>query len=128
MPLFRSLSAKLKRQSQPARFVLKYHHTESDVVEVGTLTFDGAAWEFVYSDQYKGRDDLRPIEGFDEVDRVYRSTVLFPFFAVRVPDVDRIDVRRRLEAEHVKHPETTDMLRMFGRRVVSSPAFELLPV
>ena len=128
MSLFRSLQAMIGRSSRPAQFSLKYHQEKDLIVEVGTLTFDGSAWEFSYSGEYKTRSDLRPIEGFDEVDKVYRSTVLFPFFAVRVPDVERADVQRKLQMDHIKHPETADLLRIFGRRVVSSPAFELVPL
>ena len=84
-------------------------------------------WTFAYSDEYKRRDDLRPIEGFDDIERVYRSSVLFPFFAVRIPDIDRKDVRMRLASERVVDPEPADLLRIFGQRVVSSPAFELVP-
>jgi HipA-like protein len=100
---------------------------DSEGITVGHLELAGGVWTFRYDDEYKSRPDLRPIEGFDDVGRIYRSTVLFPFFAVRVPDVARPDVRLRLAKARVRHPETTDLLRLFGRRVVSSPAFELIP-
>ena len=112
---------------KPARFVLMYAPAAAASVRVGELSFDGTAWSFKYAEEYKQRPDLRPLEGFDELDRVYRSSVLFPFFAVRIPDVEREDVRRKLEADRVRDPEPADLLRIFGRRVVSSPAFELLP-
>ncbi len=116
-----------KGAGKPARFVLVYQPTDDLQVEVGELAFDGSVWSFEYSSDYRQRPELRPIEGFPELDRTYRSTVLFPFFAVRVPDVEREDVKRKLREGHVRDPEPTDLLRIFGRRVVSSPAFELLP-
>lgn len=94
---------------------------------MGHLSFDDGIWTFLYDQEYKRRPDLRPIEGFDEVDRVYQSRVLFPFFAVRVPDTERGDVQRRLQRDRIRDPEPTDLLRLFGRRVVSSPGFELVP-
>jgi HipA-like protein len=97
-------------------------------VTVGQLEFRDGTWTFRYDDQYRRRDDLRPIEGFDDREKVYRSSVLFPFFAVRIPDVDRSDVKRKLDEERVRDPELTDLLRIFGRRVLSSPGFELVPV
>ncbi|MBA3887741.1 MAG: HipA N-terminal domain-containing protein [Acidobacteria bacterium] len=112
---------------KPARFELRYAPPGDSPLSVGYLEFDGRMWTFVYDEAYKRRSDLRPIEGFDELGRVYRSTVLFPFFAVRIPDADREDVKRRLAQEQVRDPEPTDLLRLFGRRVVSSPAFELVP-
>jgi HipA-like protein len=96
-------------------------------VTVGELDFDGSMWTFRYDDEYKRHDELRPIEGFDDVQKVYRSSVLFPFFAVRIPDIEREDIKRRLEKDRIRDPEPTDLLRIFGRRVVSSPGFELLP-
>ena len=116
-----------RRPQRTARFILRYGPPAEHPITVGHLEFDGSFWTYWYDDEYKHREDLRPIEGFGDVDKVYQSSELFPFFAVRIPDPDRDDVRRKLEAAHVRRPEITDLLRMFGRRVVSSPAFELLP-
>jgi HipA-like protein len=108
--------------------VLLYTPSSDTQIKVGELEFDGEAWTFKYSDEYKQRRaELRPIEGLDDVDLVYRSTRLFPFFAVRIPDAHRTDVKRELERAHVKDPNPVDLLRLFGRHVVSSPAFELVP-
>ncbi len=109
------------------RFELRYAPIGEQPVSVGELEFDGKMWTFAYSEEYKRRRDLRPIEGFDELDRVYRSSLLFPFFAVRIPDSHRGDVRMKLAKHKVRDPQATDLLRIFGRRVVSSPAFELIP-
>lgn len=128
MTLLRTLRAMRARPSQKeARFELRYEAPGEDEITVGYLVFQGGMWTFTYSKEYKGRPELRPIEGFDEIDKVYRSSVLFPFFAVRVPDVDREDVKRTLQKVRIKKPEVPDLLRLFGRRVVSSPAFELIP-
>jgi len=108
-------------------FVLHYHPAPQSSVTVGRLSFEGKVWTFTYDDEYKRRTDLRPIEGFDDLDRVYQSSELFPFFAVRIPDVDRDDVKQTLEQYQLRNPDPVDLLRLFGRRVVSSPAFELLP-
>jgi HipA-like protein len=112
---------------KPGQFVLHYHPAPQSSVTVGHLSFDGKVWTFTYDDEYKRRPDLRPIEGFDDLDRVYQSSELFPFFAVRIPDVDRHDVKQTLEEYQLRNPDSVDLLRIFGRRVVSSPAFELLP-
>lgn len=118
---------RFKQAERPGRFVLQYTPPGEPSVTVGVLEFEGGVWAFSYSEAYKRRSDLRPIEGFDDVQRVYRSSALFPFFAVRIPDVDRKDVQLRLKADRIRDPEATDLLRLFGRRTVSSPAFELLP-
>jgi HipA-like protein len=128
MTLLDTLKAmRFKPSQKAARFTLRYSPSGEPPVTVGHLEFDGTMWTFRYADEYKQRPDLRPIEGFDDVAKVYRSSVLFPFFAVRIPDPDREDVRRKLEEDRIHDPEAADLLRIFGRRVVSSPAFELLP-
>lgn len=116
-----------QRPSEPATFILVYMPTQDTRVQVGQLDFDGKEWTFEYHDEYKRRPDLRAIEGFDDREKVYRSEMLFPFFSVRIPDPKRTDVRRLLDADHISQPQASDMLRLFGRRVASSPGFELQP-
>ena len=124
----RALRSRPSQHRREASFVLRYAPAPpGGMVVVGRLDFDGQFWVFKYDDEYRRRKDLRPIEGFDDLERTYTSSVLFPFFAVRIPDVDRDDVKRVLEDAHVSNPEPVDLLRLFGRRAVSSPAFELLP-
>jgi HipA-like protein len=134
MGMSRSVLGALRRvmgvgmsRHKSARFRLKYVPPEGGKsVVVGHLLFEGGQWSFSYDPEYRHRSDLRPIEGFDDMGKVYRQKALFPFFAVRVPPEDRPDVRRRLEQDHVEEPDTTDLLRMFGRRAAASPAFELV--
>jgi HipA-like protein len=129
MSLIDTLRAiRFRPQRKSARFVLRYVPPGGEEVTVGQLEFRDGTWTFRYDVQYKQREDLRPIEGLDDREEVYRSSMLFPFFAVRIPDIDRGDVKRRLDEERVRDPELTDLLRIFGRRVLSSPGFELIPV
>ena len=109
------------------RFELRYAPPSDAPVTVGFLEFKSGSWTFAYDTAYKQRGDLRPIEGFDDLDRVYTSSVLFPFFAIRIPSPDRTDVKLKLQQDHISDPTLADLLRLFGRRVVSSPGFELVP-
>ena len=120
-------SLRVRPAAKRAEFRLLYEPSPSVRIDVGHLTFDGRSWVFTYDDEYKRRGDLRPLEGFPDKTQTYRSTVLFPIFAVRIPDLDRRDVRRRLKQDRLQDPDLIDMLRLFGRRVVSSPGFELIP-
>jgi len=117
----------LGASEKPARFVLRYSPPDEPAVTVGHLEFDGTSWVFRYHSDYKRRSDLRPIEGFDDKEQEYRSPVLFPFFLVRIPDISRDDVKAKIALHRVRRPDTGDLLRIFGRRAISSPAFELLP-
>lgn len=115
------------RPGREAKFVLRYVPAKDQALDVGLLEFDGTYWTFGYTDDYRRASELmRPIEGFEDLDRTYKSQALFPFFAVRIPDLDRKDVRRQVK--DAKHIDTADLLRQFGRRVVSSPGFELQPL
>jgi HipA-like protein len=95
-------------------------------ITVGHLTYDDGVWSFFYDDAFKQHKDLRPLDGFPDIDRVYRSQLLFPFFAVRIPDRGRADVEARLAKEAIAEPDAVDLLRIFGRRIVSSPGLLLL--
>ena len=114
------------RQGHDAEFTLVYTPPDGQVVRVGTLRFDQGFWTFAYTDEYKNHHDFRPLEGFDDVDRVYRSRVLFPFFSVRLPPKSRPDIRRELATQHLEDADSVDLLRVFGRKAASSPAFELI--
>lgn len=118
-----------RQAGRPAKFQLLYQPPDGrGKVVVGQLRFEQGLWTFEYDDEFKvRREEFHPIEGFDRLDEVYQSRTLFPFFAVRIPDLDRPDVQQRLAQDHLRDPEPTDLLRIFGRRVVSSPAYELLP-
>jgi HipA-like protein len=115
-----------RRSPKHSDFRLDYKPADGSTVTVGYLSFADGWWTFTYDEEYKRQTHLRPLEGFDDLTKTYKSKTLFPFFAVRVPDEQRTDVRRRLEEEDIKHPDESDLLRMFGRRAAASPAFELL--
>ena len=128
MSFLTALRAKRPRRPQkPASFLLVYTPPKESALKVGRLDFDGELWSFRYDEEYKLREDLRPIEGFSDLEKVYRSPVLFPFFAVRIPNESRADVQQRLDEDKESGREQSDLLRLFGRRVVSSPSFELIP-
>lgn len=106
--------------------------TGSATVEVSVMTRDGkkvigALWKdgnqfvFRYDPKFVRSTDAQPISAFPDLDEEYRREELWPFFAVRLPPVDREDVRKVLERRHI--PES-DVLRLLGEvsgRGVSSP-------
>jgi HipA-like protein len=114
------------RQGHDAEFTLMYTPPDGEVVRVGTLRYGQDVWTFTYSDEYRNHRDFRPLEGFEDVDRVYKSRMLFPFFAVRLPPKSRPDIRRELVAQNMENADSVDLLRVFGRRAASSPSFELI--
>ena len=51
---------------------------------VGWLEFTGSGFEFSYTDEARRNGRFAPFPAFPRLDEVYRSTDLFPFFAVRL--------------------------------------------
>ncbi|MCE2543284.1 MAG: hypothetical protein J4F30_07610 [Acidobacteria bacterium] len=113
-------------QGRSGEFVLIYEPSGEPRVTVGHLAYDGHEWTFSYDEDYKRhRPELRPIEGFSELNKVYRSSVLFPFFRVRIPDVRRPDVEGLLKEKRVRNPGQAELLRIFGKHAAASPSFKL---
>lgn len=96
-------------------------------LHVGTLERRDHAWRFGYTDAFRARTDLRPIANFPDVERTYESETLWPFFALRIPNVDSEAVRRVAEHDRVDVTSEVDLLRRFGRETISNP-FALVPV
>lgn len=109
-------------------FVLLYAPYGGTEVTVGHLGFDGSTWTFRYDDDFKRHSELRPIEGFVDLDRTYESSVLFPFFRVRIPDIQRPDIAQELKKRKTRTPnvQQIDLLEMFGERVAASPSYRLV--
>jgi HipA-like protein len=115
------------RRGSRAHFELRYRPEDEDLA-IGHLEFEGDKWTFRYDDAYRKRTDLRPLEGFEDLGKVYSSSQLFPFFAVRLPDLERPDIQRMLQESRVRRPDSIQLLRLFGTRAASSPGFELVQV
>jgi hypothetical protein len=86
----------------------------------------GGMWELRYTDAFKAQSRLSPIVCFPDVDKVYRSAKLWPFFSVRIPSIARPEVQRTVREENLDYDDVAAMLRRFGRKSVADP-FELRP-
>jgi hypothetical protein len=93
-------------QTQPAagrdvrRFMVVWQDPESRLFQhVGTLTADPAGeYRFAYEPEVGTIDSFRPFPAFPELDRIYRSEALFPFFSNRVMSARRPDYDEYLDA------------------------------
>lgn len=54
------------------------------LVHVGWLEFTGSGFEFSYTDEARRHERFAPFPAFPNLDEVYRSADLFPYFAVRL--------------------------------------------
>jgi hypothetical protein len=62
-------------------------------------------WAFWDDDEYKERPNLVQLKGSTTSTACTTPNVLFPFFAVHIPDIDREDIRRQLESYRLRNPE-----------------------
>lgn len=54
------------------------------LLHVGWLEFTGSEFVFVYTDEARSNDRFEPFPAFPRLDETYRSSQLFPFFALRL--------------------------------------------
>ena len=96
-------------------------------LKVGKLSCEGGVWTFAYSDDFKARsDEFYPIVGFPELDKVYKSNSLWPFFLIRIPGLGQPRIREIIEEEHLDINNEAQLLRRFGHKTIANP-YELTP-
>jgi HipA-like protein len=104
------------KSSTLAHFVVRL-----DGNSVGTLTYDSDEWVFEYTDEFKNRSDLNFITDFPDKERIYKSSVLWPFFAVRIPGLKQPKVAEILTEKKMTSVSQVDLLRIFGQNTVANP-------
>ena len=108
-------------RSNDAQFVLVLGRLP---ILILSRTLDG--WTMRYTEVFKNQKRVAPLVPFPDVNKVYRSTELWPFFSVRIPSIARPEVQRTVREEHLDYDDVAAMLRRFGRKSVADP-FELRP-
>jgi len=103
-------------QKEAATFILSY-----DDLKVGTLSVNNGLWEFVYSNEFKAQNEAKPLIEFNDVNEVYTSTVLWPFFTIRIPGLKRPSVQRKIKEQSINKDSFVDMLKNFGKRTIANP-------
>jgi HipA-like protein len=114
-----SPSAPPKARPQQIEIVLAVPHGKRIVV--GHLTSEQGEYVFRYSDVFKTQREIPPIAAFPDRDEEYRSVDLWPFFDVRLPPIDRPDVRRLLEQRQIDPADKFRLLVELAGRTVTSP-------
>jgi hypothetical protein len=105
----------------PADQEMQLHLVHRDLL-VGTLSLANELWRFEYSDSFREQSVVRPLVQFPEVDRIYSSEYLWPFFALRIPSVGRDEIRRIVDGDDgLDEEDLAQMLRRFGRKSIANP-------
>lgn len=91
-------------------------------IPVGELTCQDGEWTFTYTVQFKSRrDEFYAIVGFPDLDKVYRSDTLWPFFLVRIPGLGQPEVQETIRRENLDATNEAQLLRRFGQRTLANP-------
>jgi len=94
---------------------------------VGDLRRENEEWVFTYSDEFRRQNAVKPIVDFPATDREYRSRLLWPFFALRIPSPTQAEVREFIERMPADKVDEGILLKEFGTRSIANP-FRLVPV
>ncbi len=82
---------------------------------VGVLQYENGIWSFSYSDEYKAQKQYEPLVNFPNMDQVYKSEQLWPFFASRLPGISE------LKENEKKNMDVLSLLKQYGRHVITNP-------
>ena len=98
----------------------KFHLSYQGLL-VGILSVEEGVWKFVYSDEFRRSEDLRPLVEFPDVTRNYENRELWQFFASRIPSPEQQEVEAILLRENIAEDDAVNLLRRFGKRTISNP-------
>ena len=75
----------------------------------------------VASDGDRRLKDVPPISAFPELEEEYRARELWPFFAVRMPPLDRPDIQNLLRERGLKKDDALGVLGSLAQKPISTP-------
>ncbi len=90
------------------------------------LCRDANGWTLRYTEQFKSQNRVSPLVPFPDVEKVYQSKEIWPFFAVRIPSIARPEIQQTVRREKLDYSDVAAMLSRFGKRSIADP-FELRP-
>lgn len=92
-----------------------------DNLVIGYLSAKNGQWEFAYSEEFKNQDKYYRIVGFSDINKVYKSDVLWPFFKIRIPGLKQPFVKEIIAKEKISDTNEFELLKRFGRNIISNP-------
>lgn len=108
-------------KDEEAKFVLMV-----DDIRIGTLYCEKGIWYFKYTDDFKKNSDkYNRITGFPDLNKIYQSDMLWPFFQIRIPGLKQPAIQEILKNEKIDKGNEVALLKRFGRKTITNP-YELL--
>ncbi|MEP7111336.1 MAG: HipA N-terminal domain-containing protein [Ferruginibacter sp.] len=97
-----------------------------DGIRIGTLHCENGDWFFKYTDDFKNHsDEYNRIVGFPDLDKIYQSDKLWPFFQIRIPGLKQPAVQEILARENIDKSNEVALLKRFGYKTITNP-YELV--
>ena len=90
-------------------------------IPVAVLKHSDNKWTFRYTEEFKKAEDYRPLVDFPDINKVYESVELWPFFAMRIPSLKQAAIKQIIERDEIDEKDAAEMLQRFGRRSVANP-------
>ncbi len=90
-------------------FALTYRN-----LQIGFLSLKAGEWTFQYSEGFKKQDRIKPLLDFPNVNKIYISEELYPFFTQRIPGAGQ-SIRKAEKLDEV------GLLKKFGKQTISNP-------
>ena len=94
-----------------------YKQTPDGLCLVGRLSCEQDEFVFRYDPAYREE----PISAFPGIDQEYRSQHLWPFFAVRIPPIDREDMRKEILDLSLEEDQIIEILGLVAKVSVTNP-------
>ena len=86
---------------------------------IGTLKLNNGIWVFIYSNDFKEQEEISPITDFPDKNKTYQTSSLFPFFASRIPSLQRLKIQNIIADNFTKNE--VSLLKMFGKQSITNP-------
>jgi len=90
-------------------------------LEIGYLKYEKGLWTFRYSEDFRNQKVYSRIVGFSNLNKVYESDFLWPFFKLRIPGLKQPMVQEILAEENIDKTNVPFLLKRFGRQNISNP-------
>ena len=94
-----------------------YRQSAGENPLIGRLSCEDGEFIFRYDSNYKGK----PVSAFPDIEHEYRSKHLWPFFAVRIPPLDREDMRREIAKQSLREDQVIEILGSVAKVSVTNP-------
>jgi len=88
---------------------------------IGYLTVEDSKWVFKYSEEFKTQDKYARLTGFSDLNKIYMSEVLWPFFKIRIPGLKQPMIKDIIRSEELDSENEVQLLRRFGEFSRSNP-------